>query len=300
MTLRIPGAIMVPGESSGKSTGGGAKILHHTTEGGSATGAIGAYRATRSWPTLTSEWTGSRLRNFQHMGLEQMARALEHPAGSLPTNTANVVQIEHVGFTDRAAWQRAGSPPGLLVANWPQERWHAVATLCRDIEGLTGCPARSTVPDDWWPRPAGRRQSQTDFVKSAGHSAHVFAPGNHHTDGTGFQIALVLHGGDSSLRILKRGMAGPDVAALQAAVRLRASRCGRPDRMPSTDGIYGAETERDAAFVAYILGLGDSQAQLVAGGLSTYVQERIRDPKLRNRTQIKRAAARRAKHCKGA
>lgn len=291
---------MVPGESSGPSTGGGPKILHHTTEGGSATGAISAYRATRSWPTVTAEWTGARLKVFQHMSLDQMARALEHPPGTLPTNTANVVQIEHVGFTDEAAWRRAGSPPGLLVTQWPYERWHAIGSLCRDIEGLTGCPARSAVPLDWWPRPAGRRQTQRDFVDSSGHTGHVFAPGNHHTDGTGFEIVLVLQGGDGPIRTLKRGMAGADVTALQLAVRLRASRCGRQDHMPAADGIYGQETERDAAFVGYVLGLGESQAQLVAGGLSTYVQERIRDPRLRNRTQVKRAAVRRSKHCKGA
>jgi hypothetical protein len=70
--------------------------------------------------------------------------------------------------------------------------------------------------------------------------------------------------------------------------------------MPMADGVYGKRTRDDAAFVAYVLGVGDSQAQLVAGGLSPYVQGLIRDPSKRNRTQKRRAAVRRAKHCKGA
>jgi hypothetical protein len=128
--------------------------------------------------------------------------------------------------------------------------------------------------------------------------SHV--PGNHHTDGTGFEIVKVLSRDDRPARSLKRGDTGPDVLALQLAVRLRAARCGRKDHMPVPDGIYGPKTERDAVFVGYVLGLGESQADLANGGLSEYAQARIRDPRLRNRTQLKRAAARRAKHCKGA
>jgi hypothetical protein len=52
--------------------------------------------------------------------------------------------------------------------------------------------------------------------------------------------------------------------------------------------------------VAYVLGVGDSQAALAAGGMSPYVQGLIRDPSKRNRTQKRRAGVRRPKHCKGA
>src|SRR4051812_46902798 len=96
----IPGSTKVLGVSAGPhAVGAGSKIVHHTTEGSSAAGAIGAYNATRSWPTLTAEWTGTRLKVFQHMSLDTAARALEHPFGP-ETNRANCVQIEHVGFTD--------------------------------------------------------------------------------------------------------------------------------------------------------------------------------------------------------
>jgi hypothetical protein len=296
----LPGATRVLGESSGSSSGGGAKILHHTTEGSSATGAISSYRSTRSWPTITAEWTGSRLKVFQHMRLDQMARALEHPAGTPPTNTANVVQIEHVGFTDDAWRRKVGGAASLLVANWPIERWHAIAELCREIEAVTGCPRVSAVPAAWWPSP--QRLSGSEFVKARGHLGHVHAANNHHTDGTGMRIGLILgDAGDSkAFRTLTNGMTGPDVLALQKAVRLRASRCGRPDHMPEADGIMGPQTLDDAAFAAFILGIGEHQSDLIDGGLSVMTQQRIRNPKLRNRTQLKRAAERRKLHCKGA
>jgi Putative peptidoglycan binding domain len=189
-SVLLPGAVSVPGESAGASTGGGAKIVHHTTEGASAAGAIGAYRASRSWPTLTAEWSGGRLHVSQHMAVTQMARALEHPPGTLPTNTANCVQIEHVGFTSVQAWRAAGSPAGLLVADWPAARWAAIAQLCRHIEARTGCPARSAVPAAWWSSP--QRLGQAAFVAAAGHCGHVHVASNHHVDGTGFHIAAVL------------------------------------------------------------------------------------------------------------
>jgi hypothetical protein len=120
-----------------------------------------------------------------------------------------------------------------------------------------------------------------------------------HRCGAGFQIDLVLVQDDRPHRTLTAGDIGPDVLALQHALRLRASRCGRPDRMPALDGAFGVETRADAAFVAYVLGIGGDQAQFL-DHLSPDVQRLIRDPSGRNATQKRRAAGRRAKHCKGA
>jgi hypothetical protein len=296
----LDGAVKVPGESSGRAIPGSRpSTLHHTTEGSSTAGAISAYRSTRSWPTITAEWTGTRLKVFQHMPLDMMARALEHPAGTPETNRANVCQIEHVGFTDDEFRQRVGADPSLHVSRWPAARWAAIGALCRQIEAITGCQPSTGIPLTRWERPAGWRQGGAEFVVYDEHTAHVFAPGNHHLDGTGFRIDLVVASDDIAHRVLKLGDSGPDVLALQLAVRLRASRCGRPDHMPMADGVYGKRTRDDAAFVAYVLGVGDSQAALAAGGMSPYVQGLIRDPSKRNRTQKWRAAARRAKHCKG-
>jgi hypothetical protein len=140
-----------------------------------------AYRSTRSWPTITAEWTGTRLKVFQHMPLDMMARALEHPAGTQETNRANVCQIEHVGFTDDAFRQHVGADPSLHVSRWPDcavggDRRH----VPRD-RGHHGLPAVDGHPADRWQRPAGWRQGGAEFVVYDQHTAHVFAPGNHHT-----------------------------------------------------------------------------------------------------------------------
>jgi hypothetical protein len=298
----LPGATRVLGISAGPYiAGAGPKIVHHTTEGGSATGAIGAFHATGSWPTMTAEWTGSRLRVFQHVPLNMSARALEHPAGTPETNRAGCAQIEHVGFTDDSARRRAGATASLLVDNWPVERWHAIAELCRLIEARTGCPARSAVPSLWWRKP--QRLTGSEFVKAMGHLAHIHAAGNHHLDcGIHFRIDIVTDAkaAASAQRTLVEGVNGPDVLAFQLAVRLHAARCGRPDRMPVADAICGPQTMTDGAFVAFLLGLGRSQDALVAHGVSVATQQRVRDPKRRNATQVKRAAQRRTLLCKGA
>jgi hypothetical protein len=293
----VDGATRVLGRSSGPAAkGAGAKILHHTTEGASASGAVSAYRATGSWPTITAEWTGTRLKVFQHMGFDQMARALEHPSGP-ETNRANVVQIEHVGFTDDAFRKKVGADPSLHVSRWPATRWAAIARLCREIEAATGCHPIARPDASEWAHPTRRLGGQEFFVANC-HTAHVFAPGNHHTDGTGFRIDLVLGTADDVHRNLKAGADGADVLALQLATRLRALRCGRPDHAPAADGVMGAESIRDAAFVAFILGIGDSQAEIAKGGISESVQTWIRDPSKRNRVQMKRAVARRKANCK--
>lgn len=300
----LPYAVRVPGNSAGPMAGGGAKTLHHTSEGSTAASCISAVRAKNAWPHFTSEWTGARLAIFQHIPYNMGARALQHPSGP-ETNRANCVQIEHVGFTDDRYREQVGADPMLHVSRWPDARWAAIGAMCRDIEAATGCPAVSAVPLDWWPAPNGRRQSGQGFYGSDGHTAHVFCPGNSHLDGTGFKIGLVLNVDDKPHRNLRVGTVtsptgGDDVMALQLAVRLHASRCGRQDHMPVADGFYGLKTRDDAAFVAYVLGIGHDQASIVAGGLSAAVQGWIREPKTRNRTQLKRAAVRRPKHCKGA
>jgi hypothetical protein len=289
--------VRVPGNSAGSHTGGGAGTVHHTSEGSTAAGCIMAVRAANSWPHLTAEWTGARLRVFQHLPFDLAARTLKHPSGP-ETNRANKVQIEHVGFTDEAWRRRVDADPDLHVSRWTDARWSAIGALCRDIERLTGCPPRSAVPLAWWEHP--QRMSGAAFYETAGHSGHCHVPGNDHGDGRWFDMALILETSDEARRTLRPGDMGADVTALQLAVRLRASRCGRKDHMPKADGVYGPKTARDAAFVAYILGVGEDQASLLDGGLSPYVQRLVRDPSLRNGTQRRRAVSRRAKHCKGA
>lgn len=288
MTDWYPGATKVPGRSAGShAAGSGPKIVHHTTEGSSTAGAVGAYRGSGSWPHFTIEWTGSRLKVTQHLPVSVAARALAHPSGP-ETNRANCVQIEHVGFARS-------------TEDWPAARFAAVADLCRWIERQTGCPA-ATGPGTQWGKDHPPRVSGVSFFKGSGHYGHQHVPGNDHWDPGQFDIARVLAGQDAKARAPHRtlhyGHTGPDVEALQQATRLRALRMGRPDRAPAVDGVMGERTSRDAAFVAYVLGVGTSQWSLRDGGISEQVQRWIRDPKQRNKTQKARAVARRRKHAK--
>lgn len=94
-------------------------------------------------------------------------------------------------------------------------------------------------------------------------------------------------------RSLQIGDEGGDVQAFQVASNKRAVGCGRNDRVSEVDGVMGAETMANGAWAAYILGIGDSQAELRSGGISPYVQTLVRDPDERNDTQKDRAGHRR-------
>jgi hypothetical protein len=112
----------------------------------------------------------------------------------------------------------------------------------------------------------------------------------------------VLYTGSISapFRSLTSGDEGADVRAFQTAVNKRADGCGRPDRRCIVDGVVGAETLANGAWAAWILGIGDSQAELRSGGISSYVQTLVRDPDERNETQKSRAGNRREEAgCKG-
>lgn len=89
------------------------------------------------------------------------------------------------------------------------------------------------------------------------------------------------------LKVLPVFMHGPDVKALQLAVNavLKKLNLGQVD--PDKD--FGPLT-RDAAFeAAYYLGISNKRTGTV---LSVYIQQRIRQPELRNHTQLDRAAKR--------
>lgn len=95
-------------------------------------------------------------------------------------------------------------------------------------------------------------------------------------------------------RNLLLGMSGSDVRAFQEAINKRANGCGRADRRVIVDGDYGSETKENGAWAAYILGIGDSTAEIKSGGISAYVQNLVRNPDERNVAQVARAPERRA------
>ena len=153
--------------SSGAHVGGPFKIVHHTTEGSSAEGAMGAFRSNRSDPHFTVD----AVNVFQHIDTAEGARALRNQAGGVQTNRDSAVQIELVGFAHLPKDRRA-------LTN--------LARLCRWIESTHG------VPRTWpagLPRPArngrdpgGHNRDPQIWDSQGGHYGHCHVPENTHWD----------------------------------------------------------------------------------------------------------------------
>lgn len=100
------------------------RIVLHTTEGSSASGAIGAYRSANSWPHFTVD-RNSSFTVYQHNPIDLASRALRNAAGGVETNRGGAIQIEVVGFASEA---------GI----WPSGQRAALKNLMRWIEAEHG------------------------------------------------------------------------------------------------------------------------------------------------------------------
>jgi hypothetical protein len=153
--------------SCGPHLGGPFKIVHHTTEGSTAEGAMGAFRANRSDPHFTVDGTGI----FQHIDTAEGARALRNDAGGVETNRDSAVQIELVGFAHLPKDRRA-------LTN--------LARLCRWIENTHGVPkewpAGLPLPARNGRDPGGHNRNPQIWDSSGGHYGHSQVPENTHWD----------------------------------------------------------------------------------------------------------------------
>jgi hypothetical protein len=280
-----PQATRDPYASAGRMLAGRPKLVWHTTEGSSLP------RYSNSAPHFTLNPRTGQL--WQHMPINEAAKALEHPVGTVETNRGGAIQVELIGFARD-------------TDDWPDSSNERIANLARWIEREAGVAAECTVPFSGVPGGAPR-MSAAQWLNYNGHCGHQHVPHNHHWDPGGFKILKVLTGGgDASphrtLRVRRHGgpMSGPDVVALQQAVNRRAARCGRRDHRVRVDGKFGAATIKHAAWALFVLGVNTSQEKIIRGGLSDYEQTLLRNPNRRNRTQKTRAAARRRRHCRTA
>lgn len=208
---RCPFAVWHPiSGSCGPHLGGPFKIVHHTTEGSSAQGALNAFRQNKSDPHFTVDATTI----YQHVDTSEGARALRNDPGGVQTNRDSAVQIELVGFAHLAKDRRA-------LTN--------VARLCRWIEATHG------VPRDWPagpPRPArngrdpgGHNRNATIWDTRSGHYGHCHVPENTHWDPgyTEPEVSFLMDASfDADGRLL-----GPQLPALPA----RAGRRKAPARV---------------------------------------------------------------------
>jgi hypothetical protein len=167
-----PNAERVPMTDGGSFTGGGHKIVHHTTEGSSAQGAISALRSKNAASHFVFDHDANKI--YQLIALNKSGRALQHTFGP-ETNRANAIQIEHVGFTSECS-------------GWSDAAYERIAALCRWIEDAFDVP-RSTGVSFLGPP---TRLSPTAWVDYKGHIGHMHCPGNDHVDPTGFRINKVI------------------------------------------------------------------------------------------------------------
>lgn len=153
--------------SVGSFVGGPTKIVHHTTEGGSAAGAFAAFKKNRSDPHFTVDATTI----YQHIDTTQAGRALRNTGGGVETNRLGAIQIEVVGTATKPK-------PRAVLEN--------VARLCRWIEKTHNIPAT-------WPSgppkpavngkdPGGHNRNAANWTSKGGHYGHCHVPENHHWD----------------------------------------------------------------------------------------------------------------------
>lgn len=155
-------------------TGGGRKLVWHTTEGSSAEGAFGAYRNAGVAPHFTIALVNGRRKLYQHIPLSKAASALRHPSGP-DTNRANAIQVEIVGFARQ-------SP------HWDPQMYHYLRLLALFVNREFGVPMAEHVN---WQSP--RRLTGAEFFKYSGHIGHMHVPGNDHSDpGAGFREGIIL------------------------------------------------------------------------------------------------------------
>lgn len=179
----------VPGNSAGAMNGDGSrKLLLHDTEGSTIEGAIAAYRANNSWPTLTVDCR--RRRVVRHLPDTVAARSLQNrPGGADETNKDGSVhiQIEIVGFVNNR--------DGTMFASREDYVWFGetvVGPLCRRNNIPIVSTVRWVAYDDSYGLNAPQRLSVAAWDAYSGILGHEHAPDNSHGDPGLIDIATIL------------------------------------------------------------------------------------------------------------
>lgn len=162
---------------SGAFTGGGWKLVWHTTE--SPWEAVDAMVRVLAVKDAAPHFViGGRAGHkypvvVQCIPLNRAGRALQHNFAP-ETNRANAIQVEICGFTREApAWDDNMLKALANLTNWIQNRVPIPFNNPRSFQR----PSKYT-PEGW--------------VNAKGHVGHVHCPGNDHTDPSGFHCSRML------------------------------------------------------------------------------------------------------------
>jgi len=152
--------------NAGDFTAGGWKLCWHTTEGTNVDAMWNVLRAKDAAPHFIIGFEDGREKPsvIQCIPLDQAARALQHPAGTLETNRANVIQVEICEFAENAD-------------NWSDKWYRALASLACLIEHRVGI---ARVSNHSFITP--NRLTPSGWIRARGHVGHVHCPNNDHWD----------------------------------------------------------------------------------------------------------------------
>lgn len=151
----------------GSFVAGPYRIIHHTTEGSSAQGALDAFRRNKSDPHFTVD----QQTIYQHIDTGLAARALRNLSGGVQTNRLSAIQIEVVGTAAKPK-PRATLENVARLCRW-LERTHAISS-----EWPNGPPKTAVNGKD----PGGHNRNAQNWVQRGGHYGHCHIPENIHWD----------------------------------------------------------------------------------------------------------------------
>jgi hypothetical protein len=174
------------GPGCGSMVGGPARVTHHTTEGGTAEGAISTYRNTGDYPTFTIQYDSDKL--YQHVSVDLGSTALVHTSGQMDTNRMGSVniQIEWVGYAQHPFTDNVTAGP--------------------NVRGFFDWLRSWGVPDVWpngaplaYPASYGDngQRDLNNWKTQAGHYAHSQVPENSHGDPGAIDPAFIKQTNDA-------------------------------------------------------------------------------------------------------
>ena len=231
-TVWHPSAKRQPLDDGGSFTGGGHKFLVHTTEGTTLEGAFATVKANRSSPHFILEVKNGRRRLVQCIPINRAARGLEHTPSSLPeTNRANCIQVEVVGFTERAEAMRQGHLE-LWVPNWSTDIYKHLHLLMLWTHNHFAVPMQAGHPFPG--QPGYARLSGQAFINAVGLVGHCHAANNDHTDPGPLNAHFVLNGPNAPFALTEMLMPSSRILAAPRAtqVQLRRHLIARHDANP--------------------------------------------------------------------
>lgn len=151
-----------PTNRGGRLTGGGRKLVWHTTEGLNIRDMQRVLKTKEAEPHFLIGRIGTDREDFtvvQFIPLNQGSRALEHPHGTRETNNANVVQVEICEYAARAG-------------EWRSDLFEALGALLALIDHRITIPHKAPRAFSDTPN----RYSQAGFIGTRGHLGHQHVP----------------------------------------------------------------------------------------------------------------------------